>query len=683
MSMVRRIILLAPRYKIWTKGSSHVQHTPKCIILSTGLEGRAIAVRQFHLATQHCTANGHMLLEPLVAIPAYIDITNGVTSMSDASSGTGTGTGAGTGAGTGTGTGPGIGGSGGAGKVPGAGASGNGANTTGGGAGGDKFLSCPKCGSACTQVETFVSSTRFVKCAKCNYFFVVLSDVETKQRIKEEPKNQRKPPPPPQKIMEYLDKHVVGQEFAKKVLAVAVYNHYKRIHHNLPQLQQPTTGSASAGGGLDGIPRTDLLHITGIGHTLNSTPGSELPPKPAQMGLGGGLTGSGSGLGSGLHSSASSVGSARNEHRPGSEILDKQSNDVKLEKSNIIMLGPTGSGKTLIAQTIARCLDVPFAICDCTTLTQAGYVGEDIESVISKLLQDANYNVERAQTGIVFLDEVDKIGAVPGIHQLRDVGGEGVQQGMLKMLEGTVVNVPERNSPRKLRGETVQVDTTNILFVASGAYTGLDRLIARRLNEKYLGFGMPSTSGSGRRAAQSTASPMDNDQEERDKCLTKVQARDLVEFGMIPEFVGRFPVIVPFHSLNVNMLVRILTEPRNALVPQYKALLGLDEVDLSFTEDAVESIATLAMERHTGARGLRSIMETLLLDPMFIVPGSDIRGVHITAEYVRGNTKPVYIRNSDEDASVTGDGTTETTDSEPTNDNDKNFEDSEKVRLKQ
>ncbi|XP_064553123.1 ATP-dependent Clp protease ATP-binding subunit clpX-like, mitochondrial [Drosophila montana] len=673
MSMVRRIILLAPRYKIWTKGGSHVQHTPKCIILSTGLVGRAIAVRRFHLATQHCTANGHLLLEPLVAIPAYIDITNGVTSMSDASSGKGTGTG------TDTGTGPGVGGSGGAAKAPGAGAGGSGANTTGSGAGGDKFLSCPKCGSACTQVETFVSSTRFVKCAKCNYFFVVLSDVETKQRIKEEPKNQRKPPPPPQKIMEYLDKHVVGQEFAKKVLAVAVYNHYKRIHHNLPQLQQATTGSGSGSGGLDGIPRTDLLHITGIGHTLNSTPGSELPPKPAQMGLGGGLTGSG--LGSGLHGSASSVGSARNEHRPGSEILDKQSNDVKLEKSNIIMLGPTGSGKTLIAQTIARCLDVPFAICDCTTLTQAGYVGEDIESVISKLLQDANYNVERAQTGIVFLDEVDKIGAVPGIHQLRDVGGEGVQQGMLKMLEGTVVNVPERNSPRKLRGETVQVDTTNILFVASGAYTGLDRLIARRLNEKYLGFGMPSTSGSGRRAAQSTASPMDNDQEERDKCLTKVQARDLVEFGMIPEFVGRFPVIVPFHSLNVNMLVRILTEPRNALVPQYKALLGLDEVDLSFTEDAVESIATLAMERHTGARGLRSIMETLLLDPMFIVPGSDIRGVHITAEYVRGNTKPVYIRNNDEDASVTSDGTTETTDSEPTNDNDKNFEDSEKSRL--
>ncbi|TDG46925.1 hypothetical protein AWZ03_006629 [Drosophila navojoa] len=672
MSMVRRIILLAPKYKIWTKGTSHVQHTPNCIILSSGL-GR----RRFHLATQQCAANGQLLLESVVAIPAYIDITNGVRIRSESGNGSSS---SGT---TGTDKGGDISGAGGASKPPGGGGSslgGSGGSTTTGGSG-DKFLSCPKCGSACTQVETFVSSTRFVKCAKCNYFFVVLSDVETKQRIKEEPKNQRKPPPPPQKIMEYLDKHVVGQDFAKKVLAVAVYNHYKRIHHNLPQLQQqPSAGGA--GSGLDGIPRTDLLHITGIGHTLNSSPGNELPPKPAQMGLGGGLTGGG--LGSGLHNSNAANASRSSDHRPGSEILDRQSNDVKLEKSNIIMLGPTGSGKTLIAQTIARCLDVPFAICDCTTLTQAGYVGEDIESVISKLLQDANYNVERAQTGIVFLDEVDKIGAVPGIHQLRDVGGEGVQQGMLKMLEGTVVNVPERNSPRKLRGETVQVDTTNILFVASGAYTGLDRLIARRLNEKYLGFGMPSTSGSGRRAAQSTASPMDNDQEERDKCLTKVQARDLVEFGMIPEFVGRFPVIVPFHSLNVNMLVRILTEPRNALVPQYKALLGLDEVDLSFTEDAVESIASLAMERHTGARGLRSIMEQLLLDPMFIVPGSDIRSVHITADYVRGNSKPIYSRSSDDDTSATTDSsTTETTDSEPSNDNDKNFEDSEKVRLKQ
>ncbi|SPP83693.1 ATP-dependent Clp protease ATP-binding subunit clpX-like, mitochondrial [Drosophila guanche] len=674
MSMVRRIILLGPKYSVWAKGGGvpTTQHTAKCVILSrrnaAAAEGAGPGVcggRRFHLATHQCAANRQIVLEPVMNIPAYIDITNGTTQPPEDTSDSGSG-------------GNSSASSGGTSKIPGAGSSAGGASTTSGGdppGGGDKFLSCPKCGSACTQVETFVSSTRFVKCAKCNYFFVVLSEVETKQRVKDEPKNQRKPPPPPQKIMEYLDKHVVGQDFAKKVLAVAVYNHYKRIHHNLPQLQQQQGGGhgGQGGSGLDGIPRPDLLHITGIGHTLNSTPGNELPPKPAQMGMGGGM---GGGLGSSLGNHS---GRGGGDNRAGSEILDNKSTDVKLEKSNIIMLGPTGSGKTLIAQTIARCLDVPFAICDCTTLTQAGYVGEDIESVISKLLQDANYNVDRAQTGIVFLDEVDKIGAVPGIHQLRDVGGEGVQQGMLKMLEGTVVNVPERNSPRKLRGETVQVDTTNILFVASGAYTGLDRLIGRRLNEKYLGFGMPSSSsGSGnRRAVQSVAAPMDNDQEERDKCLTKVQARDLVEFGMIPEFVGRFPVIVPFHSLNVSMLVRILTEPRNALVPQYKALLGLDEVDLTFDEDAVESIAKLAMERHTGARGLRSIMEQLLLDPMFIVPGSDIRGVHITGEYVRGQSTPVYSRDTDATANSSS-GAGSSSDSENTNDNDKNFEDSEK-----
>lgn len=294
---------------------------------------------------------------------------------------------------------------------------------------------------------------------------------------------------------------------------------------------------------------------------------------------------------------------------------------------------------------------MPFAICDCTTLTQAGYVGEDIESVIAKLLQDANYSVDRAQMGIVFLDEVDKIGAVPGIHQLRDVGGEGVQQGMLKMLEGTIVNVPERNSPRKLRGETVQVDTTNILFVASGAYNGLDRLISRRKNEKYLGFGVPASESPGRRAAsladqahQSAATSAEEDNAEKDAYLKQVEARDLIEFGMIPEFVGRFPVLVPFHSLNTELLVRILTEPRNALVPQYQMLFSMDKVDLTFSPESLLTIARLAMERKTGARGLRAIMESLLLDPMFEIPGSDVMSVHITEDVVSGTSSPVYIR---------------------------------------
>lgn len=273
-------------------------------------------------------------------------------------------------------------------------------------------LSCPKCGDPCTHV---VSSTRFVKCEKCHHFFVILSEVESKKPLKEhETKNHRKQPPPPKKIMEYLDGHVIGQDLAKKVLCVAVYNHYKRIYHNIPAA---TTSSSSTGGGTgtnaqhhhqqqqstsEPPNRGDLLHISGIGHTMMSSHPSEVPRPPIQ--------------------------SPPHTHNSGSELLDKKTHELKLEKSNILMLGPTGSGKTLLAQTIAKCLDVPFAICDCTTLTQAGYVGEDIESVIAKLLQDANYNVERAQVGIVFLDEVDKIGAVPGIHQLRDVGGEGVQQ---------------------------------------------------------------------------------------------------------------------------------------------------------------------------------------------------------------------------------------------------------------
>ncbi|XP_065316274.1 uncharacterized protein LOC135925051 isoform X2 [Gordionus sp. m RMFG-2023] len=609
------------------------------------------------------------------------------------------------------------------------------------------------------KLVAFPLSTRFVKCEKCHHFFVVLTENETKKYYrnnssflgtqtaeKQMPYAQgpfSKPPPHPKKIYEFLNRYVIGQERAKKVLSVAVYNHYKRIYTNIicpqstsklfsdskgppgeasqefkfsppynppfsafkgnspksnfPSSQTSTIKNTSKhsnspyfGSNSNSVlvenensvihfgkpshpdqivttHRGDILNLTGFSilDTHKNMSQFTAPPPSGQNPNNDDPTtpidfqnlkhpfnhttqNTNNGTGNANINFTKYSNSAI-----GSDILDNEEIDLKIEKSNILMLGPTGSGKTLIAHTIAKCLDVPFAICDCTTLTQAGYVGEDIESVISKLLQDANNNVEKAQ--MVFLDEVDKIGAVPGIHQLRDVGGEGVQQGLLKILEGTVVNVPERNS-RKLRGESIQVDTTNILFVASGAFNGLDRIISRRINERYIGFGVskdhltPSEGLSRREATNAyikdsnTPNSANTDYmvDERDQWLKLVESRDLIEFGMIPEFVGRMPVVVPFHGLDQESLVRILTEPKNCLVSQYKALFKMDRVDLDINEIALKLIAKKAMEKKTGARGLRAIMENLLLESMFEVPGSSIKLVNIHEKVILNGEAPIY-----------------------------------------